>query len=117
MRVLLDTCVWGGARTVLASSGHEVEWTGSWDQDPGDEEILSYAAKNSMVLVTLDKDFGELAIVRGMKHSGIIRIAGMKAQEQGPAVVALLQKYERELLAGAIVTASAERVRIRPSDG
>lgn len=117
MKVLLDTCVWGGARTVLAGAGHEVEWTGSWESDPGDEQILSYAAKNSMILVTLDKDFGELAIVRGFKHSGIIRIIGMRAHEQGPAIVALLLKYESELLAGAIVTASAERVRIRPSDG
>lgn len=117
MRVLLDTCVWGGARATLIHTGHEVDWTGSWNQDPGDEQILAHAAENFMVLVTLDKDFGELAIVRGFKHSGIIRLAGLRAQEQGAAIAALLEKYETELLAGAIVTASSERVRIRPSDG
>jgi len=37
---------------------------GNWAADPGDVDILAYAAANGAVLVTIDKDFGELAIVR-----------------------------------------------------
>lgn len=58
MKVLLDTCVWGGARSVLEAAGHDVIWTGDWEKDPGDEEILAYAHREGRVLVTLDKDFG-----------------------------------------------------------
>ncbi len=40
MKLLLDTCVWGGAKKTLESSGHDVVWAGDWAEDPGDEEIL-----------------------------------------------------------------------------
>jgi hypothetical protein len=35
MRLLLDTCVWGGAVNELRSAGHDGIWAGEWDQDPG----------------------------------------------------------------------------------
>ena len=37
---------------------------GDWEEDPGDEEILAIADSEGRTLVTLDKYFGELAIVR-----------------------------------------------------
>ncbi len=40
MKLLLDTCVWGGAIKTLEAAGHDVVWTGHWPEDPGDEEIL-----------------------------------------------------------------------------
>lgn len=113
MRVLLDSCVWGGARSAIAAVGHDVEWTGDWPADPGDEEILARAAAAGAVLVTIDKDFGELAIVRGLPHAGIIRVVGLAAREQGPACVAVLERYASELAAGALVTVDRTRVRIR----
>ena len=56
MKVLLDTCVWGGAKTELQATGHDMIWTGDLTQDPGDEEILAQAHREQRVLVTLDKD-------------------------------------------------------------
>lgn len=82
MRILLDTCVWGGSLESLREAGHEVEWTGEWETDPGDQEILRYANDQKRILVTLDKDFGERAIVFGEPHSGIIRLVGIAAREQ-----------------------------------
>lgn len=79
MRLLLDSCVWKGAAVELEAAGHDVEWSGNWPQDPGDEEILAYARRKTRILVTLDKDFGELAVVQGVRHSGILRIAGAAA--------------------------------------
>jgi len=61
LKVLLDTCVWGGVRKALSDAGHDVVWAGDWTTDPGDEEILHRAHQETRVLVTLDKDFGELA--------------------------------------------------------
>ncbi len=28
MKLLLDTCVWGGAKAELQAAGHDVIWTG-----------------------------------------------------------------------------------------
>jgi predicted nuclease of predicted toxin-antitoxin system len=115
MKVLLDTCVWGGAAESLQAAGHEVRWTGEMETDPGDEAILTLAFQESRVMVTLDKDFGELAIVRGMPHVGIIRLVDISAEEQGPLCAAALGRYGQELARGAIVTIEPGRVRVRPS--
>lgn len=116
MKVLLDTCVWGGAKAELLEAGHEVDWVGGWQTDPGDREILSIAAATDHVLVTLDKDFGELAVVHRQSHRGILRLVNLRAREQGPACVVILSDYESQLKRGAIVTVECQRVRIRLPD-
>lgn len=116
MRLLLDTCVWGGSLEPLREAGHDVEWTGDWKADPGDQEILEYAHDQERILVTLDKDFGERAIVFGEPHNGIIRLVGIAAREQARYCLAVLNKYESELTDGAIVTVHSNRTRIRLSE-
>jgi predicted nuclease of predicted toxin-antitoxin system len=64
MKILLDTCVWRGVKTELINTGYDVIWSGDWDKDPGDEAILERAYQEKRILVTLDRDFGELAIIR-----------------------------------------------------
>lgn len=117
MRVLLDTCVAAMARDALVKDAHEVIWAGDWKEDPGDAEILKRAFSEQRVLVTLDKDFGELAIVQGLPHCGIVRLVGLSTREQGPACARVLERYRVELAAGAIVTVERGRVRVRPGDG
>ena len=115
MKVLLDTCVWGGVRKPLREAGHDVTWAGDWSEDPGDEEILARAHRESRVLVTLDKDFGELAIVHGQEHSGIVRLVALSTAQQAEMCVAVLAKYGADVEAGSIVTVEAGRVRVRPA--
>ncbi len=116
MKALLDTCVWGGARAELQAAGHDVLWTGDLAQDPGDEEILAQAHREQRVLITLDKDFGELAIRHGVPHSGIMRLVNIAAHQQGTVCLQVLVQYGDELTRGAIITVEAGRVRIRPPD-
>jgi predicted nuclease of predicted toxin-antitoxin system len=116
VKLLLDTCVWGGAQSELQSRGHDVIWSGNWEEDPGDDEILAFAFKEGRILVTLDKDFGELAIVRGSPHSGIIRIVGIAARQQSTVCDQVLTLYGDELQAGAILTVEPGRIRLRSPD-
>ena len=115
MKILLDTCVWKGVLKVLKVAGHNVIWTGDWDQDPGDVEILSHAYEEGRILITLDKDFGELAIVYGYPHNGILRLVNLSTVQQASMCEKILDKYGEELYAGAIITVDANRVRIRSS--
>ncbi len=117
MKLLLDTCVWGGARIALRAAGHDVVWAGEWPEDPGDEAILATAVAHGRVLVTLDKDFGELAIVRGASHSGIVRIVGFAARDQASACSHVIALHGEPLAAGAIVTVEPGRIRVRPPAG
>ncbi len=65
------------------------------------------------MLITLDKDFGELAIVFGQAHSGIVRLVNLSTKEQGNVCMEVLARYESNLLNGALITAERSRVRVR----
>lgn len=113
MKVLLDSCIWPGAKKQIARAGHEVEWVGDWPSDPGDAEILAHAVRHRQVIVTLDKDFGELAVAFGRPHAGIVRLVDVRYQRQGPFCAELLARHGEALARGAIVTAEPSRVRVR----
>ena len=81
MKILLDSCVWGKVRADLEAADHDVVWSGDWPRDPGDEEILTQAHAEGRVLVNLDKDFGELVVLRGAPHSGIIRLVNISSRQ------------------------------------
>lgn len=97
----------------LAKAGHDVTWAGNWPSDPGDEQILEIAYNEERVLITLDKDFGELAILQGKSHRGIIRIVNFSVRAQGQISLFILKKYHDQLQNRAIITVDPNKVRIR----
>jgi predicted nuclease of predicted toxin-antitoxin system len=113
LKLLLDTCLSARAKAELNGAGHDVVWAGDWPEDPGDETILARAYEERRILVTLDKDFGELVVLRGSPHCGILRLVDFRASQQGAVCVRILQKHADELEAGAIITAEPGILRIR----
>jgi predicted nuclease of predicted toxin-antitoxin system len=116
MRLLLDSCVWGKAQAELVAAGHDVVWVGDWPADPGDLAILERACDEDRVVVTLDRDFGELAVARGVPRRGIIRLVNFSARSQAAACIELLERYGKELAVGGIVTAQPGHARVRTAD-
>jgi predicted nuclease of predicted toxin-antitoxin system len=116
MKLLLDSCVSAKAANDLRVIGHDVDWVGERDADPGDDAILAEAFQAGRILITLDKDFGELAIVFGRKHSGIVRIANFRSGQQAAIIDHVVQIHGAELEQGAVVTAEPGRIRIRPPE-
>lgn len=100
----------------MDEAGHDVVWVGNFTKDPGDDAILKIAYQEKRVLITLDKDFGELVIVHDKPHYGIIRLVGHSAIQQGPISKKVLKKYVEELQEGAIITVEKTRVRVRASE-
>ena len=115
MKVLLDTCIWGGVAKSLSAAGHDAVWSGNWEADPGDEEILATAFRERRVLVTLDKDFGTLAFLHGKPHAGILRLVNLTTRQQPAICAEVLERYGQALEQGAVITAESDRVRIRRS--
>jgi predicted nuclease of predicted toxin-antitoxin system len=113
MKILLDTNISFLVRDELMLAGYGVIWTGDCEVDPGDEEILRIAYGDDRVLITQDKDFGELAIVKSQPHRGIIRLANLSTTQQFLICIDVLTRYREDLLAGAIITVDSRRVRIR----
>lgn len=114
MKLLLDPCVAGGSVALPRAARHDVAWAGEWDVDPGDPEILGRAHAEGRVLVTLDKDLGELAVLRGEPHHGVVRLVNMATGRQAEAIAGVLGRLAAELAAGGIVIVAAARLRIRP---
>ena len=93
--------------------GHDVIRAGDWPEDPGDEALLARASAEERILVTLDKDFGELAVIQARPHSGIIRLVGISARRHAATCQDILTRHGGDLLAGALITAEPTRLRIR----
>jgi len=113
LKLLLDTCVWGGAVESLSALGHDVFWSGNINPDPGDTEILSKALLEQRILVTLDKDFGELVFLHGHKHAGMIRLVEVPSLLQAQVISMLICDYGELLASGAIITLKNDKVRVR----
>ena len=116
MKLLLDACVWGKATEALRAAGHDVVWIGDWAEDPGDDAILAFAHSEERICITIDKDFGELAVRRGIPHHGIVRIVGFSASLHADVCRIVIAAHGTELLTGALVTAEPGRIRIRPAE-
>lgn len=116
MKILLDTCFWGGVAQELRAAGHDVVWAGDRKEDPGDDEILKRAHREGRVLVTLDRDFGELVIVHERPHSGIIRLVNLSSRQQSFICLKAIELHGNELKSGAVITAEQAQLRIRTLD-
>jgi predicted nuclease of predicted toxin-antitoxin system len=97
----------------LSTAGYDADWVGNWPGIPSDLEVLAAAASAGRVLITLDKDFGELAVAFGQPHTGIVRLVEVSLKAQAAVLRTALLRYGTELTQGAIVTASPGRIRIR----
>lgn len=113
MNILLDSCISAILRPPLQTAGHDVVWAGDWPQDPGDAQILAFAQSEQRVVITLDKDFGALAIRDELPHAGIIRLVNLSLRDQAAVCEQILSKHGESLQAGAIITADQNRLRIR----
>jgi len=112
VKLLIDSCVWQGAVREMRANGHDVSWVREWDRDPGDEAILARAAAEGRVLVTLDKDFGELAIARRKPHAGIIRIVEDSVWLHAGLCQRVLDTHAADLAGGAVTVVQDGRIRV-----
>lgn len=104
MKFLFDVCASSHAlRTLLTDLGHDV--LSVLDRDPcaSDEALLALAMHEEQVLVTEDKDFGELVFVRRLPHPCIIRFVDMRVEEKVIAMRELLERHADAIREGALI--------------
>jgi predicted nuclease of predicted toxin-antitoxin system len=114
VRLLLDNCLSPLVAVELTAAGHDVTWARSWGPDPGDDEILSRAARDERTLVTLDRGIGQLARA-SRQHSGVIVITATPSMGHAHAVERAVAEHEAALRDGGLVIVRPDRIRlIRP---
>ncbi|WP_330083388.1 DUF5615 family PIN-like protein [Methylocystis iwaonis] len=69
MRFLADENFPGEAVTALRSAGHDILWVSETASGASDARVQELAVAGARILLTFDKDFGELAWRKG--HSAV----------------------------------------------
>lgn len=100
----------------LRNEGHNVLYIAEFAPSVDDETVLQQANQNSALLLTEDKDFGELVFRQGRVHMGIvlIRLAGLSPQTKAKNISTAFSHHGNELLQ-AFSVISPGRIRIRQS--
>ncbi len=83
------------------------------DAGATDEMLLALALKEQRVIITEDKDFGELVFLRGMSHPCIIRFVDMPIYEKVAAMRDLVENHSESMTDGTLIVVTRTRIRIR----
>lgn len=114
MNLLTDEGVEWAVVDRLRDDGHDVLYVAELSPGPRDEDVLREANNRGALLVTADKDFGELVFRQGRVHSGVIllRLAGLSNATKADIVAEVCRDRAPELLR-AFSVISPGQVRIR----
>ena len=113
MKLLANENFPGDAIDALRQDGHDVVWIRTDAPGSSDPQVLAQAQAEDRILLTFDKDFGELAFrARLPATSGIIlfRIAAPSADHVAKVAVATLKS--RSDWAGHFSVVEAHRLRM-----
>jgi predicted nuclease of predicted toxin-antitoxin system len=82
VKFLLDVPVGREIAEWLQEQGYDVSEVRTIDPALSDLAILRLARAQSRIVITTDKDFGELAVRQGEAHCGIVRLPDVRATER-----------------------------------
>lgn len=101
----------------LREDGHEVIYIAETQSGASDNSVLNQANLQQAVLLTSDKDFGDLVFRQNLVSSGILllRIAGLP-QERKAAIVAEAIRKHGAAMPGAFTVLTPTTIRIRHKD-
>lgn len=113
MKFLLDVPVGREIAEWLREQGYDVAEVRTIDPTLSDLAILRLARVQHRIVITTDKDFGELAVLQGEAHHGIVRLPDVRISKRKAMLSTLIKHYREALEKGAIVTLTRTRVRVR----
>ncbi|MFQ5770196.1 MAG: DUF5615 family PIN-like protein [bacterium] len=115
MRFLANENFPGDAVTALREHGHEVVWIRTDAPGISDVEVLERAQRENRIVVTFDKDFGELAFRRRIPAlSGILLFRISTPSSKHVASVAVAAVESRTDWAGHFAVVEDNRIRMTP---
>lgn len=112
MRFLVDECTGPAVARWLQESGHDVFSVYDQARGSSDAKIFSKAFAENRILLTNDKDFGELIYRERRPHKGVVllRLQDERAANKIGVMRDLLQSHG-EKLEGQFVVVTEQHVR------
>lgn len=103
--------------TTLRTRGHDVRWVLEEQRGVTDPAVLQDALAEGRVLLTWDKDFGELVFRRGRDGSCgvvLVRVHGTRSQADLAQIVLPVLEAHEAAWPGRFAVIERSRVRIKP---
>jgi len=113
MRLLADQNIPQLLVNRLRDRGHDVLWILAHSPGASDEQVLATANAEKRVLLTLDRDFGELVFHRRLvPEAGILllRLKGLRPPQLAAKAIEIVES--RESWSGLFAVADPGRLRI-----
>ena len=108
----------GEAVEALQERGHDVAWVHADAPGADDQEVLERAQREKRIVITLDKDFGELAFRFGLPSSSGIILFRIQASSPKQFVQTAIRALEiRQDWSGHFTVVEEDRIRMRPLPG
>jgi predicted nuclease of predicted toxin-antitoxin system len=98
----------------LWADNHSVVYVAELDPGVSDDAVLERANRSGMLLITADRDFGELVFRLGRIHAGVvlIRLTGLSSKAKANAVSRALAERGDELLSAfSVISPGSLRIR------
>ena len=99
MKFLVDVGVGKGVEDFLKKSGFDIKTVRDIDSKAKDSEILRTAVNEKRMIVTMDKDFGDLVYRSGKRHSGILllRLEAATGDQKVKVVERIIRIFKKEI--------------------
>jgi len=98
-----------------AEGWDSVHWSQVGRPNATDHELMEWARSEGRIVLTHDLDFGAMLAATQATSPSVaqIRAQDVRPESLAPLLVALLRKYENELVGGALLVADQGRSRVR----
>ena len=115
MNLVADEGVEASIVSALRAAGYSVIYMAEAGPATADPDVLGLAQAIDSLLITADKDFGELVFRQGLTSAGVvlIRLHGLSPSSKAQTVVRAMEQHGKEMVGGFTVI-SPGVVRIRP---
>ncbi len=115
MKIVADEGVDRHVVEELRRESHDVTYVAELAPGIKDEEVLQRANELDAILLTADKDFGELVFRLNRAHAGIvlIRLEGLPSEAKASIVANAVREHGAEMY-GCFSVITSGNIRIRP---
>ena len=99
MKFLIDVGVSKKVELWLQNHGYDIKSIRAINPRMSDKEILKMAASEKRMVITMDKDFGELVYNSGLPHGGVLllRLEEAQSDEKVKIIDRILERYSDKL--------------------
>ena len=116
MKLLIDMNLSPRWVAELTKAGFDaVHWSTSGPANAPDSEIMAYARKHDLVVLTHDLDFSAILAATGGEKPSVVQLRAEDVSPEVicPSVIDGLRQMEVDLAQGALITIEPQRTRVR----